>query len=159
MFDSVTPEAIPSNANNLAGYVDGAFQTIPYLRKHWPNAHHILPITVFGHTAAHCLDVEVSDASPSDAVDWIHDRHQAGVQHPKVYANLSTWVQIIGFIEKARMPRDRFRVWTAHPTGVAHLCGPECFSGFKYRSDSTQFDWHALGRNLDESIFRDGFFD
>ena len=142
MWDSIEPALIPANAVAVAGYVGGHWPTFPDLLQRFPHAAH-LSIAVSAREDAHCLDVEVGDAVPDEAPGWLRRQWERGVKRPWLYANASTWAAMAPILRESAVKRGQYRVWVADPTGVPHIVEG---------SDATQYDWHALGRNLDVSL-------
>lgn len=162
MFDSVTPQVIPSAAEAVAGYVDGHWPTFASLAKTHPHAHR-LSITVEAAGSADCLDVEKGDATPEQAPEWLKSsRAKAAASiKPVLYTDLAGADELIRTMQAAGIPRSSYLLWTAHYTKVPHLCGPACSGAgvtFTGHADATQYDDKALGKNLDISHVRTGFF-
>ena len=155
MYDSVTTGQIPQSAPAVAGYVGGNWPTYSGLEQRWPHAKH-LSIAVNAGEDAECLDVENGDATPADCPGWYHRQIARGVVKPVFYCSAGVAASVIDTLIVAGIPRDRYRLWTAHYTFVAHLCGPKC--GVPTDADATQWTDRAAGRNLDESLCTDGFF-
>lgn len=162
MFDSITPSEIPATANAVGAYAGGRWPTYVYVKQHWPHAH-VLSIAVNAqeHRCANgdpieCLDIEPGDAVPEQAPGWFHAQRSIGVRRPCFYGSLSWVTQIEAALRAAGIARHEYRIWSAHYTGRAHICGPEC--GLSTPADATQFTDHALGRNLDESLCSSTFF-
>jgi hypothetical protein len=166
MFDDVNVSLIPKNAQAVAGYVDGHFRTWAAVEKGWPHAKK-LPIAVFGQDNGDALDVEPGDASVIQAAAWVkrqnarwsRDKHD--VRLPVVYTSVS-WAQgLVNALSKAGLKqRKHYLLWTAHydPRKGEHLCSSSCGFGFKSAADATQYTDRALGRSLDESVCRAGFW-
>jgi hypothetical protein len=161
MFDSVTVSQIPKRAEAVAGYVGGHWPTFPELVKGWPHAHR-LSIAVTAAEAADCLDVERGDASPPQAPGWLRSKATShATPKPVLYTSVSLADALIKTMAAAGHPRSSYLLWTAHYTGRPHLCGPECSThgvSFHGHADATQYADKALGRNLDASYVRAGFF-
>ena len=56
MFDSVTIDQIPADAQAVAGYVNGDFVTAPELLARFPHGR-VLTIAVSAGADAECLDI------------------------------------------------------------------------------------------------------
>ena len=166
MFDDVTVSLIPKNAEAVAGYSDGHYQTWQQILKDFPHAKH-LQIAVFGQDNGDCLDVEPGDASIAQAAAWVK-RQLAGwskshhdVTLPVVYTSASQAQRLVAELAKAGLKQHKhYLLWTAHynPALGEHLCSPKCTPGLRVTADATQFTDHALNRSLDESICSPGFF-
>lgn len=158
MFDSVTIEEIPASAKAVAGYTGGNWPTYWELVKRFPHAQ-ILDIAIAASYDATCLDVEAGDASPAEAPAWVRRQHQRGVKRPVVYCSASGMDQLLSLLEQAGIGRHEVRVWSAHYTFAPHVCGPHsCGELRSTTADATQWTDQALGRNLDQSLVREGFF-
>lgn len=161
MFDSITPAEIPAKAEAVAGYVGGKWPTFAGLAKSHPGAHR-LSIAIAADEAADCLDVEKGDATPAQAPTWLRSRATShATPKPVLYTSVSLADELIATMQAAGIPRSSYLLWTAHYTKVPHLCGPACDGAgvtFKGHADATQYDDKALGRNLDVSLVRAGFF-
>lgn len=148
MFDSTEIDQFPPNPEAVAGYVDGKYENYNALLKKFPNAKH-LSIAVFAKNDAQCLDVEPGDASPGEAPTWVRRQHARGVKRPVLYGSKSSMVEIKQALSQNGIPRSQVRLWVADPTGKSHIP-----AGF----DACQWNWKALGRNLDESLCGPAFW-
>lgn len=155
MFDSVTVSEIPRSANAVAGYVGGKWPTYFQLKRDFPHAH-VLSIAVNAGENAECLDVEPGDAVAAQAPEWYRRQRARGVVRPVLYTSLSNVPALMGAMQGAGVARHEYRVWSAHYTGRAHICGSEC--GLSVAADGTQWTDTALNRNLDESLLNGAFF-
>lgn len=149
MFDSIDLDEIPKDAAALAGYVNGFWPTYGELGRRFPEAK-ILSIAVTSSAAAECLDIEPGDATNADVPAWLE--HKATVDKPVLYTFLSNAQPLIDYLEARGIPRSSYRLWIAHWTGHAHICGPSCGSGFDDVAEATQWTDKSGGRNLDESL-------
>lgn len=156
MYDSVDVAEIPPHAAAVAGYVGGHWPTFEKLVVAFPFARR-LSIAVTSHEDAECLDVERGDASPEDAPAWVERQRERGVERPAVYSSVSATPSVLAALAKAGIERKSVRVWTAHYTREAHRCTRSCEPAFRWVADATQYDDHALGRNLDASLCAAGF--
>lgn len=162
MFDSVDTAEIPTHANAIGAYAGGKWPTYAHVKSEWPHAH-ILSIAV--NSGEHrtvdgkpveCLDIEPGDATPGEAPQWFRVQRSLGVRRPCFYGSLSWVPQIEAALHGAGIARHEYRIWSAHYTGGAHICGSQC--GLSTSADATQWTNHALGRNLDESLCNTAFF-
>lgn len=156
MYDSVTVSQIPAGARAVAGYTTGKFPTFPELVRQFPKARH-LSIAVSSEHDAECLDVEPGDATPEVAAGWVKRQFARGIKRPVVYGSRDNIPAILAALAKAGIGRARVRVWSAHFTGVPHICGPKT-CGASFTADAAQWNNRALGRNLDESRVSPGFW-
>jgi len=159
MYDSVTVSEIPPGAQAVAGYVGGRFVTVPELRAWFPAAH-LLTIAVSATQDADCLDIETGDATPAEAAAWYVRQRARGITRPCVYASASVMQSdVIPVIMAAKIPRATVRLWSAHYTGTAHICGPHPSCGLlSIDADGCQWTDRALGRSLDQSLLAADFF-
>lgn len=158
MFDSVSIEEIPKNADAVAGYTAGNWPTYWELVKLFPHAQ-VLDIAIAASYDATCLDIETGDATPAEAPAWVRRQHQRGVKRPVVYCSASGMDELLALLKAAGIGRHQVRVWTAHYTFAPHVCGPHsCGELQSTTADATQWTDQALGRNLDQSLVREGFF-
>lgn len=155
MFDSVSVDQIPVDAEAVAGYVAGSWPTFNTLVQRFPHAHR-LSIAVNAGEDADCLDCEPGDAVPGDVPGWVSRQHQRGLDRPVVYASASSVQEIINLLSAHGIFRDRYLIWSAHYTMSTHICAPDV-CGYP-AADATQFSDRALGRNLDESLCAAYFF-
>lgn len=162
MFDSVDTAELPRSANAIGAYAGGRWPTYMEVKRDWPHAH-ILSIAVNAgeHRCAdgkpiECLDIEPGDAVPSQAPAWFRAQRSLGVRRPCLYGSTS-WVPAIEEqMRAAGIARHEYRIWSAHYTGSAHICGTQC--GLAVAADATQWTDRALSRNLDESLCNAAFF-
>lgn len=156
MYDSVTVEAIPSDAEYCAGYVNGLYANIPRIEAHCPHVKHILTIDINGRANAECLDVEPGDASAAQVPGWVREQRLRGIAKPVVYTSASYVTTVLRALYGAGMSRGDIRLWSAHYIGP-HICNPNCGYG-NWTADGTQYTQTGYGRNLDISLLREDFF-
>jgi hypothetical protein len=158
MYDTIEPGLIPKTAKAVAGYVGGSWPTYHLLAGMFPAAHH-LSIAVQADEDAEALDIERLDATPAEVPGWARRQHARGIKRPVLYASASLMPTVIAACRAARITRGSVRLWSAHYTKQAHICGPAaCAYPDVPACDGTQFTDTALGRNLDESLLRGDFF-
>jgi hypothetical protein len=102
MYDSISINAIPINAQIVAGYVGGQWPTFASLAAHFPNAIRV-SIAVNVLEDADVLDVERGDATPMQAVPWVQAMRNQG-RTPTVYCNTSTWPAVKAAFSIATVP-------------------------------------------------------
>jgi hypothetical protein len=158
MYDSIDLTQFPASVDFAAGYVNGKWPTARELAARYPHAQ-ILTIAVTSGADAGALDIETGDATPADAPGW-HKRQRArGAARPCLYANASTMqAGIVPLVQSGAIPRAAVRLWSAHYTEVAHICGPRSCRAVSIDMDGTQWTDRAAGRNLDQSLLLPGFF-
>lgn len=158
MYDSVNVSQIPKGARAVAGYVGGHWPTYKTLLVDFPKAQK-LSIAIAASEDADCLDVESGDATPDQAAAWVRRQHKRGIACPVVYTSAAFAQALVNVLDSSGLKRGKdFKTWIAHYTFKAHICGPKCGFGIKFDADATQWTDKALGRNLDASRVRSGFF-
>jgi len=117
MYDSVTPSAIPADAEVVAGYVDGLYRWSDADWARFPNAAKVR-IAVFPWTNdGDVLDVETGDATPAQAPGWLAQRQAANPgKRFTIYCSLS-WVPEV----QAACQGLDYDLWIAHYTYQEHL--------------------------------------
>lgn len=116
MYDSVTWQAIPADAEVVAGYIDGAYAWPQEAWDSFPDAMHVA-IAVFPSTnSGDVLDCETGDATPEQCPDWIKMRKMAGIAVPTIYCNASTMPAV-----QQACQGLTYNLWIADWTGVPHL--------------------------------------
>jgi hypothetical protein len=159
MFDDITVPTLPTGgAYAYAGYVDGMWPTYPELVKRFPG-HRLLSIAVFSSDNAECLDIEKGDAEIVDAPAWFERQVHRGVYRPVLYTQASNIKALELAMAACHVPRSAYRLWSAHYTNRAHLCGPHSCGFGLSEADGTQWTDSALGLNLDQSLLLPNFFD
>ena len=159
MYDSIEVSQIPADAAAVAGYTSGNWPTYGSLAAQFPHAH-LLSIAVTASAAADCLDIETGDATVASAAGWYARQKSLGLHRPCFYASASTMnADLIPAIRAAGISRSSLRLWSAHYTGEAHICGPSTCGATSTGMDGTQWTDSALGRNLDQSLLLSNFFD
>jgi hypothetical protein len=121
-YDAITPANIPSNAQMVAGYVDGRYA---WKATDWARFPHAVKvrIAVFSSTAdGHVLDVEPGCSTPANAPGWVVRRRAAGVD-PTVYCSLSQWPVVRAAFRNARVAEPHW--WVAAYPGN----GPNLYPG------------------------------
>lgn len=159
MFDDVTVSVLPTGgAYAYAGYVGGLFPTFPVLQGMFPH-NRLLSIAVFASQDAECLDVERGDATNGQVPAWFERQVARGVFRPVIYTSASNAKSLEKVMAAHGVPRSAYRLWTAHYTKKAHLCGPKSCGFGMSQADGTQWTDQAFGLNLDRSLLVPEFFD
>lgn len=99
MYDSVSVSAIPSDAQMVAGYVDGKWPTYDEVKRRFPRAV-VVSITVSGRPGAQVVDCEQGDLTPAEAAQWARLEKLAG-RHPTIYCSQSPWPAVQAECHKA----------------------------------------------------------
>ena len=159
MYDAINVSLIPADAQAVAGYTGGQWPTAPVLARRFPRAR-LLTIAISADEDADALDIEWRDATPEQAAGW-HARQRArGVERPVLYASASVMeAAIVPVIRATAMVREQVRLWSAHYTYEAHICGPGSCGLMSIDADATQWTDRAMGLELDQSLLRPDFFD
>jgi len=159
MYDAIDLSQIPASAPAVAGYVSGRWPTFAHLRGQFPHAL-LLSIAITAGENADCLDIETGDATPADAAGWYERQKARGITRPCLYASASVMESdVVPVMMAAGIGRNAVRLWSAHYTGVPHICGPSSCGLMSIEADGTQWTNRAGGRDLDESLLVAGFFD
>lgn len=167
MYDSVDVDEIPPDAEAVMGYTGGQWPTYEELLHRFPNAR-VVAIAISASGDGDLLDVEQGDATPEQAPDWFKRQEGRHKEHPGeynlrrrgVYAAVSELVEVIAHMRAAGIKDDEWVPVSAHTGQGKHLCGPKScgYPGLELTVPCTQFDWSALGRNLDESVVARAFW-
>jgi hypothetical protein len=161
MYDTIENNQFPSGAAAYAGYVDGSIGDQPnyaYIVSAFPRAQH-LSIALFASNNADALDVEPGASVPSDIPAWYNRQRARGMQRPCVYASASAMNDsILPVLSGANIARSAVRLWSAHYTGAAHICGPGTCGALSENADGTQWTPTAGGLVLDQSLLLENFF-
>lgn len=119
MYDAVTPSNIPSNAQMVAGYVNGRYAWKDSDWTRFPNAIHV---TIAGHpdnTTSEVLDYENGDFSDSDVVSGVTVRRSNGVD-PTVYCSEGIWAHVRDLFTNAGVAQPHYWV-AAYPGAGASI--------------------------------------
>jgi hypothetical protein len=154
MFDSVTTALLPAGYS-YAGYTDGKWANYAAIKALFPGSN-VLSIAVFAADDAEALDIETGDATPAEAAAWIARQVARGTARPCLYASASTMTQVLAVT--SGIDRSAIRLWSAHYTNTAHICGPSSCGAMTVDADGTQWTDNANGLDLDESLLLDDFF-
>ena len=158
MFDAIDASALPSGSGYAyAGYVDGEWPTYEAVKARFPGTS-VLSIAVSSADDADCLDIETGDATPDSAAAWVLRQVQRKAWRPCLYASVSVMPAVIAGLRAAGTDPAMLRLWTAHYGEGEHICGPSSCKLLTIPADGTQWTDTALGRNLDQSLLDDGFF-
>ena len=118
MYDGVDASRLPTNAELVAGYVDGLYVWSAAAWARFPHSVKVR-IAVFSSTNdGEVLDVETGDATPAESVDWVLMRRRAGAD-PTVYMNTSTWPAVRAAFSARNVAAPHY--WIAQYDGVASL--------------------------------------
>jgi len=121
-YDAIHPANIPTNAQGVAGYVDGRYA---WSATDWARFPHSVKarIAVFSATNdGHVLDVEPGCSTPANAPGWVVRRRAAGVD-PTVYCSLSQWPVVRAAFVAAKVAQPHW--WVAAYPGN----GPNLYPG------------------------------
>lgn len=148
MYDSVDINTIPANPHAVLGYVNGQYANTDELAKRFPHAR-LLKMSVTGYIAAEGYDLERGDYPPDQAGELHGKAKDGGIWRPCFYAALSNMTAVKTSLAAAGVDRSDVRLLVASWDDV-----PLVPPGY----DGKQFTSRALGRNLDESVLLDTFF-
>jgi len=144
MYDSISVGSLPAGAEAYAGYTDGAYANASAIQARFPHAK-VLTISVYAGGPGSALDVEPFDATNSQA---------ATKRYAVYYTSASNAAALVNMLTSYGIFRNTYKLWTAHYTGVAHICGPTS-CGYPAVADGTQY---ASNNDFDTSILDDDFF-
>jgi hypothetical protein len=161
MADSITVANLPLKGYDAyAGYTSGRWPTFPALRELLAELGvHLLSIAVSASADADCLDVEPGDATNAQAPGWVMRQQKRGVDRPCLYTSAANLAALIATLKAHGIARSQVRLWSAHYTSKAHICGPGT-CGYP-QADGTQWTDKAKGNGgsqIDESLLAAGFF-
>jgi hypothetical protein len=123
MYDSTDAYAIPSDAQLVAGYVDG-YVSAPAMIQRF-GAKKVVTISVENNDAM-VADVEPGAMQPSDLPGWVDRQVARGIKRPVVYSDGSEYPECVDYVG------DRVDYWTADPVGY-----PITLSG----RAAVQYEW------------------
>lgn len=157
MLDSISVSQLQPGYPAYAGYVNGNWATFNSLKARFPQAH-LLSIAVNTSADADCLDVEQFDATIQDiaAGVWYGRQVARGITRPCFYMSASSLAQAQHYLQN--IPRDSYRLWSAHYTESPHICGPRSCGYGMYDVDGTQYTSTYKGFDLDASVLNNNFF-
>jgi hypothetical protein len=167
MFDSVNVDEIPPDAEAVLGYTGGSWPTYHELEHRFPNAR-VISAAISASEDADLLDVEQGDATPEQVPAWYSRQVERRKRDPGfynlerngAYAAVSELTEVIAHMRAARHKDRSWIQMSAHVGQGKHICGPKSchYPGLDLTAQSTQYDWSALGRNLDESVVSRDFW-
>jgi hypothetical protein len=137
IYDSITPNDIPSGQQVVATYGDGPH---PTSRSLVSGRKTVMWISVTGRDyGASVVDVEPGNATPAEAASWAwHKLHSSPDAVARIYTMLNEWPAVRAAVASFPAPvRARIHWWIANPTGQPHIVPG---------SDATQWYW---GRSYD----------
>ena len=147
MYDAIHWQAIPADAEAVAGYVDGALsQWPPEAWQRFTAARVVLHISTWGpRNLGDCLDIETGDSTPEEARPWALNAMARGVVRPKLYMGLWDLAKV-----KALCADLPCLYWVANPTGTPHI--PD-------GADACQWGWNqtVTGGDYDLSLCQPWF--
>lgn len=156
--DDVNISLLEPNAQVVFYYGDGTYvETQASIRKQCPHAE-LVPIAVRASFIVPkakrlYLDDEPGDADNSELVGWYHMAKVAGVEIPGDYTSVANVMAVIRIMEAAGLKYGiEFLIWSAHYTGIPHLCGPQCGFGLDRTVHNTQWTDRLDGRSLDGDL-------
>lgn len=121
MYDDIEVANYPANPEVVAGYVNGSWPTALGLPARFPGVP-LVTIDVNGSRPdADVLDMEWGDATPDMCPPWTQQHR--GVT-PVIYCSTSRVQEVLDAFAAQAATLPMF--WTAHYTGVAHLCDASC---------------------------------
>jgi hypothetical protein len=158
MYDDVTIDLLPGDADAVAGYVDNTYGRVwkedVERYPHLASQQRVLSIATETTSVARIMDVEAGNpTSPGEAAAWVKKMHAHGVYRPGVYASESIMSEIVDAMDKVGLARAEYVLWVADYNGLANGLALLA-KGY----DACQFTDKADDRSLDESVCRVDFF-
>ena len=119
LYDSTNASDIPTTAEVVGGYVDGAYKWTWADWGRFPNAQ-LVSIAVFASTNnGFVLDVEDGCSTPAQAPAWAKMRRAAGIQNVTIYCSRSIMGDVASAFTAQGEPQPLY--WIADWTGSPHL--------------------------------------
>jgi hypothetical protein len=122
MRDSINASLIPTDTPVVAGYGDGLYMWSSADWARFPNSV-ALSIVVNAVDIGDILDVERSDASPTDVPGWVRRFNRPNRRKPTIYSDRNTWPQIVAALEAAGMSAGSVDWWAATLDGTQVVAG------------------------------------
>lgn len=149
----------------LSGYVAGNWPDFPQiaaLAAQHPGMR-ALSISPFASVDADCLDVETGDAAIPDVYGWFTRQQARQLWRPVIYTSADNVNALVATMTANGFTRSSYRIWSAHYTGTAHICGPATCAYTNTRGvitacDGTQWADKDAGHNIDQSLLSPDFF-
>ena len=121
MYDAVTPNNIPANAQMVAGYVNGPYAWKDSDWTRFPNAVHVTIATHPSNTDSQVIDYEKGDFDDTNLIAAIRSRRGANDttvdnSPPTVYCSESSWAHVRGLVENAQIKQPVY--WVAAYPGA-----------------------------------------
>lgn len=157
VFDSVSIQRIPNAARRIAAYVDGEYANIHDAQTMRPDAQ-LIAITVLGNAYAQVADLEAGALSVTQVRDWLRQARVRGQQRPCIYVEVSRLVSVVDELAILGEPRSSYRLWSAHWTGVPHICSAACGIGDYEPPGMTQYESNSHDSGIDVSLTRFGWW-
>lgn len=137
MYDSINANNIPTNAEMVAGYIDGEFAWSQSDWDRFPNAVKVRIAVNPATNDGHVLDVESGNWDATASVQWTVNRYAAGII-PTIYCNRSqagySWADVINAHLNAEvMPPVIWIAWPDYNGSILAGCiAIQClyFSGY-----------------------------
>jgi hypothetical protein len=126
MYDAVTPENVPRDAQMVAGYIDGRFAWSAAQWAYFPNSVKVRIACFASTNDGQVLDCEWGDATPQQCPGWAVQARARG-QEPTIYCSFSTWPTVRAAFAAAGVAEPQW--WIAaypgngpylYPGSVAH---------------------------------------
>lgn len=171
-FDSTVVGNIPRDAPSVVCYCDLRYGfTLGEVRRQFPHLiaqRRVIALAASTDLCGQGVDTEPGNLGVQSAARSIKTRIDRGDWRPVGYADLSDMRRLISALHLLGVPTPPpgpgrpWRCYTAHPTGVEHICGPRTCGQLQVDADGTQWWWSSLqdpgGPDLDRNAFRDDFF-
>jgi hypothetical protein len=158
MYDSVTADAIPREAEMVACYVSGRYANSAYVQARFRPPAVIVRVGVFVDTALHSdvLDIEAEDSRPVQFHPWAERMANEGVVRPTAYGTLGTCREVARMAPAGSVVDFWVADWTGHPHELTipghhvvavQYASPTSGSGGDFDLSVVYDDtWHPSGR-------------
>jgi hypothetical protein len=158
MYDDVTIDLLPGDADAVAGYVDNTYGRVwkedVERYPHLASQQRVLSIATETTSVARIMDIESGNpTTPEEGAAWVKKMHAHGVYRPGIYASESVMGEIVAALDRVGLARVDYVLWVADYNGLANALALLA-KGY----DACQFTDKADDRSLDESVCKADFF-
>lgn len=157
VYDSTDVSAIPDDAQGIAAYADGQYANVLAADERFGRAR-VLTVTVRSNPLADIADCEQWDMTPLETAVWIARARSARSRRPIVYVELAGLPDLVEQLAAHGVPRDWYRLWSAHWTDAPHICDAACGLGDLEPPGMTQYASLPAGRRVDVSLTTRGWW-
>jgi hypothetical protein len=157
MYDSVTATDIPTDAEMVAGYIDGRYKWSDADWALFPHATKVTIATSSATQGANVYDVETQDLTP-DEVPMVLTRERVAGRDPSVYVNRENLPAVKAALRRELVSEpcywlatlDGKILWLPNVFAVQFLRDPD--SGGHYDKSVVQDFWPGIDQPLEEEM-------